>query len=181
MIRHIGTESIQTGRLLLRRYHEGDAADIYRNYAADERVARFLTWRPYTDVAEVERFVAAQIFAYSNNMYDWVMEYEGQVVGNISVTTMDERNEACEIGYCLGHDFWGKGIMTEAVTAVLGYLFGRVGFNRVMAKHDVENPASGKVMQKCGMAYEGRLRQAYLRHDGSYSDALLYSILKNEC
>ncbi|HOA80539.1 MAG TPA: GNAT family protein [Defluviitaleaceae bacterium] len=54
----------------------------------------------------------------------------------------------------------------------MNYLFNEVGIHRISAKHDIENPASGKVMQKCNMTYEGRLREHYLRHDGTYSDAL---------
>lgn len=70
--------------------------------------------------------------------------------------------------------------MTEALSAVLHYLFMEVGYHRIYAKHDVENVASGKVMKKCNMIYEGRLREQYLRYDGTYSDALIYSILKQE-
>lgn len=180
MLKHIGTQEMNTARLCLRRYKMQDASDIFGNYATDERVARFLSWRPYTNIEDLQAFIAGQIAAYGPRSYNWVIEYGGQVVGSISVTGMDEKNESCEIGYCLGHAHWNKGITTEALQAVLGYLFGRVNFNRILAKHDVENMASGKVMLHCAMRQEGRLRQHYLRHDGSFSDALLYSILREE-
>ena len=70
--------------------------------------------------------------------------------------------------------------MTEALTAVIRYLFDEVKMHRILAKHDVDNPASGKVMQKCGMKREGIFRQYYLHEDGTYSDSVLYSILENE-
>lgn len=180
MLKHIGTESIKTERLLLRRYCSGDAADIFRNYASDERVTKYLSWTPYTSVEALAGFVAVQTARYSGNVYNWVIEYQGQAVGSISVTAIDERNESCEIGYCLGYAFWNKGLMTEAVVAVLEFLLCVAGFHRVMAKHDVDNPASGKIMVKCNMTYEGKLREHYLRHDGTYSDALVYSILKSD-
>lgn len=60
----------------------------------------------------------------------------------------------------------------------MNFLFQEVGIHRITAKHDAENPSSGKVMQKCNMVYEGRLRDYYLRHDGTYSDSLVYGILK---
>ena len=180
MINHCGTKSIQTKRLLLRKYQENDVDDIYHNYATDERVTRYLPWPPYTRMQDLAAFISAQISGYSDAVYNWVIEYAGQVIGSVSATVVDVTNECCEIGYCLGYDYWNRGIMAEAVRAVLGYLFHAAGFHRVMAKHDVDNPGSGRVMAKCGMVYEGRLREHYLRHDGNFSDALVYGLLKRE-
>lgn len=70
--------------------------------------------------------------------------------------------------------------ISEALGAVMNYLFHEIGIHRIMGKHDIQNPASGKVMLNCNMTYEGTLREYYLRHDGTYSDALVYSILKDE-
>ena len=179
-MQHIGTEPITTKRLYLRKYQPRDVADIYKNYATDERVTRFLSWEPYEDIETLQEYISAQIAAYNPRMYHWAIEYQGQVIGSISVIALDEKNESCEIGYCLGYEFWGKGIMTEATEALLQFLFFQVGFHRICAKHDVENPASGKVMLKCNMHYEGRLREHYLRHDGTRGDSLLYNILKGE-
>lgn len=58
--------------------------------------------------------------------------------------------------------------MTEAMSAVIAYLFDEVNMHRILTKHDVENPASGKVMQKCGMKHEGIFRRYYLHSDGTY-------------
>lgn len=181
MLNHQGTKTIKTPRLCLRRYAPEDAPDIYKNYATDERVTRFLSWEPYREMAALEQFIAAQIAAYENpEAYSWVIEYDGQVVGSISTVTNDERNRSCEIGYCIGYDFWNKGITAEALLAVMKYLFGEVGYHRIFAKHDVDNPASGRVMEKCRMVYEGRLRGHYRRHDGTYSDSLIYGALRDE-
>ena len=180
MLTHKGTRSIYTSRLCLRRYRIEDVINIFKNYATDKRVTKFLSWQPYEKIETLERFVEDQVLSYTDNKYNWVIEYTSQVIGSVSVIREDEQNESCEIGYCIGRDFWGKGITTEAVTAVLQYLFCEVGYHRIFAKHDVDNPASGKVMQKCNMIYEGRLRGYYLRHDGAFSDTLVYSILKDE-
>ena len=180
MISHKGTQIIHTERLLLRKYDLKDVGDIFENYATDERVTKFLSWEPYENIETLESFVAAQVSAYSDAIYNWVIEYNRRVIGSISVTQIDNKNESCEIGYCIGCNYWNKGIMTEAVSAVLKYLFVEAGFHRVFAKHDVENPASGIVMQKCNMLYEGKLREQYRRHDGTFSDSLIYSILINE-
>ncbi|WP_310604000.1 GNAT family N-acetyltransferase [Anaerosporobacter sp.] len=179
MITHKGTQNIQTERLHLRKYSINDAEDIFKNYATDERVAKFLTWEKYENIEDLKTFIFSQINAYEDNIYSWVIEYQNEVIGSISVTEKSEKNKSCEIGYCIGFEFWNKGITTEAVSAVIKYLF-EVGYHRIVAKHDVENPASGKVMMKCNMTYEGRLREYYLRHDGTYSDSLVYSILISE-
>jgi len=179
-MRHLGTNTIDTARLCLRRYRLDDAADMFRNYANDPRVTKFLSWQPYDDIEDVQKFIANQVANYPDDKYHWAIEYQGQMIGGISVIRMDEKNHSCELGYCIGHDFWGLGLTTEATMAVLQYLFCQVGYHRVFAKHDVDNPASGKVMQNCGMVYEGRLREHYRRHDGVFSDALIYGILRKD-
>ena len=180
MILHIGTQNIYTERLLLRKYNLGDVADIFENYATDERVTKFLSWEPYENIETLQHFVTSQVSGYCHTVYNWVIEYEGRVIGSISVIQTDEKNESCEIGYCIGYNFWNKGIMTEAVSAVLQYLLLKVGFRKVYAKHDVDNPASGIVMRKCNMLCEGKLREHYRRHDGTFSDSLIYGILQSE-
>lgn len=130
---------------------------------------------------DVGRFLAEMVAGYGKpNAYHWAIEHGGQVIGSISAISVDDRNRSCEVGYCLSHDFWNRGLTGEALKAVLGFLFGQVGMERIMAKCDVQNPASGAVMEKCGMQYEGRLRKHYLRHDGTRSDSLIYAILRDE-
>ena len=75
---------------------------------------------------------------------------------------------------------WGKGYMSEAVAAMIEHLFGTVGLNRITACHDPDNIASGRVMQKCGMVFEGVQRQArYCVRRGFY-DLVCYAILKTD-
>ncbi len=93
---------------------------------------------------------------------------------------MIEIRSTCEIGYIISKKEWNKGIMTEALKAVIKYLFDKVNFNRIQLRHMVDNPASGKVMLKCGMKYEGVLRQYGLKNTGERCDTTIYSILKGE-
>ena len=97
----------------------------------------------------------------------------------ISVVAMNEEVDSIQIGYCLGRKFWGRGIMTEALGAVIDFAFNVLGAQRVEARHDVNNPASGAVMRKCGMQLEGRLRQK-LCNKGRYADVDIYAILKSD-
>lgn len=181
MLLHKGTKELCTERLVLRKFRLADAENMFKNYASDERVTQFMPWKPYQSVKEVEAFVNDVIKDYTRqDFYHWAIEIHHEMIGSISTVSIDDRHCNCEVGYCIGYNYWGKGIMSEALSKVLAFLFDEVGVHRITAKHDVENPASGKVMKKCNMTYEGRLREHYLRHDGTFSDALVYSILKNE-
>lgn len=181
MLTHKGTQEICTKRLKLRKFNLSDAAYMYKNYATDERVTEFLSWKPYKNIEDIEAFLTGTIDNYRyQNVYHWAIEINNEVIGSISTISIDERNCSCEIGYCIGFDYWNTGITSEALSAVINFLFNEVGMHRITAKHDMENPASGKVMLKCKMTYEGRLREYYLRHDGTYSDSLVYGILKKE-
>ena len=83
------------------------------------------------------------------------------------------------LGYAISERFWGQGLMTEALKAVLNYLLQDAGFNRVTARFVTANPASGRVMAKAGMSYEGTFRQAVL-HKGQVKDFSVYGILKSD-
>ena len=84
-----------------------------------------------------------------------------------------------EIGYCIGRPWWNRGITSEALIAVINFMFDQVGANRVQAKHDVNNPHSGLVMKKCGMKYEGTLRSAAVNNQG-VCDVSIYALLKSD-
>ncbi len=107
------------------------------------------------------------------------LEEEGKIIGNISVVSYREDTMSAILGYCLGSRWWGNGIMPEAAKGVLTFLFEEVGFHRIAADHDKNNPKSGRVMQKIGMKYEGTLRKAGFCNQGII-DEVWYSILKEE-
>ena len=80
-----------------------------------------------------------------------------------------DRNESLNmlhIGYCIGSKWWHQGITSEAFSAIIPYLFEEVGANRIESQHDPCNPHSGNVMKKCGLVYEGTLRQADYSNKG---------------
>lgn len=92
---------------------------------------------------------------------------------------MKEEIEEAEVGYCIGEEYWRQGIMTEALKAVIRFLFEEAGFNRVCARHDTDNPNSGRVMKAAGMQYEGTMRQAGKNNRG-ICDCTLYAITKDQ-
>ncbi|RDY27110.1 N-acetyltransferase [Romboutsia weinsteinii] len=183
MITHKGTETINTDRLILRRYKSDDTSNMYKNWASCSEVTKFLSWAPHTDEEFTKKLISEWISEYEDKKtYHWVIELKEnkKVIGDISSFNLNDKHCSCEIGYCLSRDYWNSGIMSESLNSVINYLF-KIGFNRIVAMHDTSNPASGQVMLKNNMKYEGTLRQAHkLRGNSEFSDLSIYSILKSE-
>ena len=172
---HIGTREIATERLTLRRFEIEDAENVFYNWFSDEQTVKYLTWPVYKSVDEAEDMIKSWIAQYDNTeYYNWAIELNDleQPIGNISVVSIDEKTESIELGYCLGSQFFNKGYMTEAVTAIIRFFINEVGAGRVWARHDTENPNSGKVMAAAGMDYEGTLRHAGFNNQGICDEAV---------
>ena len=182
-MRHTGTLNIETKRLLLRRFMKTDAPYIFRNWAGDPEVSRHLTWSAHDSVNDTGKILELWLDSYDRpEIYNWAIVYResGQPIGSISVVAIYEEALKCEVGYCLGKKYWGKGIMTEALKAVTEFLFFKVGFNRIQAYHHIDNTASGKVMVKSGMRLEGRMREFAVNNKGEFVDVDFYGIVKND-
>ena len=154
---HIGTQYIETERLILRRFEPSDAPAMFANWASDDEVTKFLTWPTHADVSVTEGILGQWVPQYEkDDYYNWAIvlkEHGSQPIGNINVAHWSEDREAPEIGYCMGRRWWHQGIMSEALGAVLDFLFDQVGVERIVALHDTNNPHSGGVMRKCGMVF----------------------------
>ena len=177
-----GTRTIETPRLTLRRFVPEDAEDMYANWASDPEVRRFLTGPTHESVENSRRVIARWLPLYEGGAYfNWAIEDKetGGVIGAISVSGLNEDTRAADVGYCLGRAFWNRGIMTEALRAVMDYLFHEVGVNRVEARHDARNPASGRVMEKAGMRLEGVSRQSGKNNSG-VCDEVLRAALRSD-
>lgn len=182
MLIHLGTQTLETPRLILRRAQPEDAQAMFDNWASDPEVTKFLTWPTYNTVDTAHRILASWIAEYEKpDYYQWMIECKelGQPIGTISVVEHDDRVEKGEIGYCIGRAWWHRGIMTEALNAVIGFLFDRVGMNRIEARHDVNNPYSGGVMVKCAMRFEG-VSRASGRNNQGICDIAQYAVLRSD-
>ncbi len=182
-MKNCGTQRIETDRLILRRYVIEDADAMYKNWASDSEVTKFLTWQPHSSVEVSRGIIENWLKEYSDEKYyQWaiVLKANGnEPIGDISVVQMNEDISMVHIGYCLGRAWWRRGIMSEALKAVMDFMFDTVEVNRVESRHDPMNPNSGKVMQKCGMKYEGTLRSADRNNQG-ICDACYYALLRSE-
>ncbi len=179
---HKGTKTIETERLILRRFTKDDICAAYRNWTSDPAVTQYLRWPTHKDISVTERVMSGWIMDYENlATYQWAIELKsiGEPIGTISVVDMNEKLDIVHIGYCIGSKWWHQGITSEAFRTIIPFLFEEVGVNRIESQHDPNNPHSGNVMKKCGLKYEGTLRQADYSNQGIV-DACMYSLLREE-
>lgn len=182
MLTHKGTKTIETKRLLLRAFQPGDGRLTYENWASDPEVTKYLTWPAHSSVEISEMVLSDWMSHYGeDHYYQWaiVLKDLDQPIGSISVVHQNDQLRKAEVGYCIGKAWWYQGVVTEALRCVMDYLFDEVGMNRIEARHDPNNPHSGNVMKKCGMKYEGTMRQADRNNQG-ICDACLYALLAEE-
>lgn len=179
---HKGTKTIETSRLALRAFCESDAPAAFRNWTSDPQVTEFLRWKTHQTPEETAKIVNYWLSSYSSlSFYHWaiVPKIFGEPIGTISGVKINEEVHSVHIGYCIGSKWWHKGFTSEALSAVIRFFFDEVNANRIESQHDPLNPHSGEVMKKCGMQYEGTLRQADWSNKGIH-DASVYAILKEE-
>lgn len=170
-------DEISTERLRLRKLELTDAPAIYGSYARDAEVTRYMTWRPHTSPRDAEEFVVGALGRWLNGEeYTWVLVDRGtdELIGAASVR---DTAHGLEFGYVLARVRWGEGLMTEAVTALRAWAEGEPDVYRLWAYCDVDNVASARVLEKSGLAFEGRLRR-WASHPNiadTPRDALVYS------
>lgn len=172
---------IETGRLILRPLQMSDAKDMFA-YSRDPEVSRHVLWDAHKTIWDTRRFLH-----FARNQYrrgfpgSFAMELKegGRMIGTIGFMWVNPDYKSAEVGYSMSRDWWNKGLMTEALQAVLRFGFEELKLNRIEAQHETENPASGRVMAHCGMRFEGVLRQRVM-NKGCFKDVALYAILKSD-
>ena len=180
---HCGTQVIESKRLVLRRFSLDDAEAMYRNWASDPEVTRFLTWPAHASVDITRAVLEDWVASYQKaDYYQWAIvlkENGDEPIGSISAVGLRDDIYMVHIGYCLGRVWWRRGIMSEALRSVMDFFFDRVGANRIESRHDPNNPHSGMVMKKCGMRYEGTMRSSDRNNQG-VCDACWYALLRSD-
>lgn len=181
---HIGTQIIETERLILRPLTVSDAQEMYDNWASSELATKYLTWNAYNEKefdSLLDRLKSMERYYQSNELYDWgiVIKSKDILIGTITFVTVSEYHNAVELGYVIGPEWWGNEYVVEAGHALIDFAFNRLGVNRIEAFHDVRNPASGRVIEKLGMQYEGTHRD-YRKLKGEYVTYKHYAILASD-
>ena len=177
-----GTQFLETERLILRPFTMDDVSNMYKNWASEDEVTKYLTWPTHASEDVTKTIISSWVESYQfDNFYQWaiVLKSINEPIGSISVVEMDESIERAEVGYCIGKNWWKQGITSEALNAIIEYLFNEVQLNCIYSRHATDNPNSGKVMKKCGLQYEGTLRKSARSNQG-IQDMAHYSILKED-
>ena len=156
MIHHKGTQTLETDRLILRQYKMEDAEDMYKNWVTDHMVTRFWGWEPHKNIAETRELLRGWINDYQReDNYHWVIEgkEQSEAIGYIYLNELDETEGGASVHYLLSRKLWNQGMTTEACNRVVVFAFAEIGLKKVKSRHHEKNPASGRVMEKCGLHF----------------------------
>ena len=176
----IGTQIIETERLLLRRMTLEDAPAMFRNWTGDPLVARWVTWDTHESPEATAEYAAFKAQRYDKPFcFDWIvcLKETGEPIGEIEAVEVSRACRLVEMGHCYGSRFWNRGYATEALQAFIQYMFEQVGVEKILARHLSVNPASGRTMQKAGMHYDATLPGYFVdKTTDQRCDVICYSI-----
>lgn len=173
--------TLTTARLVLRDLRPADAADVLV-FRGDPYVQRFNS-EPLKSVEEAAAFIAeAQAGSAAGHWYGWAITLAGadRVLGGVSLHAWDKYHRRAEVGYDLAHKFWGQGIGSEAVRAVLHYGFTTLNLNRIEAATIADNHESVRLLRKIGFQLEGIRRGYSWEEDGTFHDSAMFGLLHDE-
>lgn len=182
MLTHIGTQTIETERLILRRFEYADDDAMLKYWAADEKIQSLYSEPVYSTKTEVKGLLDKYIPSYEkSDYYRWAVteKDKNECIGQIAYFLVDSKNHFAEIEYCIGSAFQRKGYATEAAKAVIAFGFEKINLHKVQICCKEINKPSQRVIEKCGLTYEGMLRD-YFYMDNQYIGRRYYSILRNE-
>jgi ribosomal-protein-alanine N-acetyltransferase len=172
---------LTTPRLTLRWVDEGDAAALFALFS-DPQVTRYWSMPPWTSIAQAEQSIRDSLEAYRTGTslrFGIVIKETGQLVGHLKLYDFSDANRRCDIGYALLPACWGKGYLSEALTAILDYAFSALDMNRIEADIDPRNAASQKLLERMHFQREGYMRERWIVN-GEICDTAFYGLLKRD-
>lgn len=170
-------EELYTDDLILRKLEASDAEDFFV-FASDEEVSKYMLWEPHICIEESSKSIDISCRKYGEGKYyrfGIALRETNKLIGIIQLLGFDRLLSSCSFAYMINKEYWGRGYATEALNAILTFAFEKMEMKKVAASHFSENQASGAVMRKCGMIYEGRTKDAYEKN-GDFYDADRYVI-----
>lgn len=182
MLTHNGTKTIETERLILRRFEYTDDTAMLKYWIADEKIQSLYSEPVYSTKEEVKGLLDIYIGSYEKpDYYRWaIIEKDcGECIGQIAYFLVDNKNHFAEIEYCIGSQFQCRGYATEAAKAVIAFGFDEINLHKVQICTKTINHPSKRVIEKCGLTYEGTLRD-YFFMNGEYVGRHYFSILRSE-
>lgn len=178
----LGTKTIFTERLILRKINEYDYKQAFKNWCSDKEVAKYVMWNHHENEETTKELYNNWISEYDKPFtFRWVVELNDthELIGMIDVVKFKKEDKRAEIGYCYGSRYWNKGYATEALKAVIDYLLNIINVELVVSGFEVSNIASGKVMEKAGMKCVGYLPKWIINKEGKREDLKYCIIEKN--
>lgn len=170
--------TLETKRLIMRKISKCDMRDIFE-YSSDPCVPKYLFWSPHEDISDTKRYLRVITSFYRRaKFYEWalVLKDSGKMIGTCGFVSFDEYNNNAEIGYVINSKYWSLGLATEAARRVVEFGFSELGLSRIEGRYIIENTASRRVLEKCGMSYEGTLKGA-INCKGERRDVGLCAVL----
>lgn len=171
---------LHTSRLILRKLTLDDIPDYYCRLGSSAAVTKYMLWQPHKDISESEASIQKALCRYAERKcyrFGIALKEDNRIIGVIELLRFNEETNTCSFAYMLAETYWGKGYGTEALTEVFRFAFEEMEIEAITADHMAENPASGAVMQKCGMTYVRTIASKYEKN-GAWHDAVEYTITK---
>lgn len=150
------TPKLETERLILRPIKIEDVDAIFNCWMQDEDVSRYMYWKASKDIKETQEFVQFELRNLENDKWNrWMilLKQTEEIIGTCLIYFNDEEN-SWDISYNLGKEYWGKGYISEAMQRVMEYAINELTIKGCIAIHAIENPESGRVIEKLGFSYE---------------------------
>jgi ribosomal-protein-alanine N-acetyltransferase len=173
--------TLETPRLILRGMRVSDAADMFA-YAKDPAVTEFLTWYPHANAEETRQYLTYVGQRYrTGDFYDWAVvdQESGHMIGTCGFTSFNCPSDSAEVGYVLNPAYQGRGLATEAVRRVIRFGFEELELHRIEAHFMEGNDASGRLMERVGMTFEGFARES-MKIKGKYCTVGTCAVLRGE-
>ena len=178
---NINLSTLFTDRLILRKLTVNDANDMFE-YAKDPELAGMGLWLPFKDMEECVKDLAQNVADYEDGkLISWAMELRdnGKMIGRCGLVDQSFFHSRADISYAMNRNYWGEGLMSEAMKEVVRYSFETLELNRLGAGVLPENIASIRILEKLGFKYEGTRREL-TKVRGKFDDVNLYSLLRKE-
>jgi [ribosomal protein S5]-alanine N-acetyltransferase len=172
---------IETERVILRKISFHDLQDIF-NYCSDEEVSKFTTWYSHKSIEDTQGFVNHIINLYEQEkLAPWGIEDKEtqKIIGTVGFVYWNNKQSRGELAFALSREYWNKGIMSEVVRRIIQFGFEEMKLVRIEARCSLMNIGSSRVMEKCGMEFEGILRK-HIFIKGTFQDLKLYSIINED-
>jgi ribosomal-protein-alanine N-acetyltransferase len=175
----MGTTTLKTERLTLRRHIEQDAHVLFSHFGCNPKMFEFSGWNPYATEEMAADTVKHFIDSYEDDrFYGWAIEYAGELIGTVGAYDYDPEADNIEIGISIKEDAWGNGFATETLKCVIDYLINNEGIGSVVAWSAAENSGSIRAMTKAGMEQTSVEKEA-IEVCGKKYDKVSFEVTRN--